>query len=167
MERVFEPKKWGRDPFAGSFESDVIHDSQGGQEDLESAWGSGRDECQYPEREGDVGRHGNRPPTRFHSSAVREEIEGRWNDHAADRRGDRERRLARGCQFARKRLTLDFQSDKEEEDRHEPIVDPLMNGERRPMSTPGKGNRRRQQAVIGVSLPGIGHDERHARAGDQ
>ena len=100
-------------------------------------------------------------------SAVRQEIDGSRDDHAADRRGDRQRRLARGRQFAGKRLAFDLQPDKEEEDRHEPVVDPLMHGERQRMPARGNGDRRRQQAVVGISPRRIGHDERGARAGDE
>ena len=65
--------------------------------------------------------------------------------------GDRQRRLARGRQFAGKRLAFDLQPDKEKEDGHQPVVDPLMNGERQRMPAPGNGDRRRQQAVVSIS----------------
>jgi hypothetical protein len=145
----------------------VIHDGQGRQEDLESTGGSGRDECQDAEREGDVGRHGNRPPTRLHRSTVCQEIDESRDEHPADRPGYRERRLARRCQLARKHLAFDFQPHKEEENRHEPIVDPLMHGERKPMTPTGNGDGRRQQGAVSFSPRRIGNDERGARAGDK
>ena len=55
-----------------------------------------------------------------------------------------QRRLARRRQFAGKRLAFDLQPDKEKEDGHEPVVDPLMNGERQRMPARGNGDRRRQ-----------------------
>jgi hypothetical protein len=75
--------------------------------------------------------------------------------------------VARGCQFTRKGLAFDFQPHKEEEDRHESIVDPLMNGERKPLTLSGNGDGRRQQAAVSISPPRIGNDERGARAGDK
>ena len=78
-----------------------------------------------------------------------------------------QRRLARGRQFAGKRLAFDLQPDKEKEDGHEPVVDPLMNGERQRMPARGNGDRRRQQTVVGVRPRRIGHDERGARARDK
>ena len=78
------------------------------------------------EREGDVGRHGNRPPSRLHAAAVRQEIDRRGDHHAADRAGDRQRCLAQGRQFAGQHLALDLQPDQQKEDRHQPVVDPLM-----------------------------------------
>ena len=72
-----------------------------------------------------------------------------------------------GGQSAGTRFTLDLQSAKEEKDGHEPIVDPLMNGERQPMLARGNGDRRRQQAVVSISPRRIRHDERGARARDK
>ena len=62
--------------------------------------------------------------------------------------GDRQRRLARGRQFAGQRLALDLQPDEEKEDGHQPVVDPLMKGERQHMPAAGNGDRRRPQAVV-------------------
>ena len=75
--------------------------------------------------------------------------------------------MARRGQFAGKRLAFDLQPDKEEEDRHEAVVDPLMNSERQRTLARGNGDRHRQKAVIRVSPPGIGHHERGARARDK
>ena len=58
--------------------------------------------------------------------AVRQEIDRSGDRHPADRAGDRQRRLARGRQFARQHLAFDLQPDQEKEDRHQPVVDPLM-----------------------------------------
>jgi len=62
----------------------------------------------------------------------------------------------RGRQFAGERLSFDLQSDNEKEDRHERIVDPLMNGERQFVSAGGNGDRRRQKTMVRVRPPGIG-----------
>ena len=128
----------------------VVDDGQRREEDLESAWRAWRDERQRAEREGDVGGHRNRPPSRRHSSAVGQGIDRGGDDHAADGRRDRQRRLARRRQFAGQRLTLDLQADQEKEDGHQAVVDPLMKGERQRMPAAGDGDRRRPQAVVGV-----------------
>jgi hypothetical protein len=42
-----------------------------------------------------------------------------------------------------------------------------MNGERKPVTSTGNGDGRRQQVVVSISPLRIGNDERSARTGDK
>ena len=59
------------------------------------------------------------------SSRVERQVDQRRNDHAADRREDRQHRLAANRQLADEELALDLEPDDEEEERHQQVVDPV------------------------------------------
>ena len=114
------------------------HDGERCQEDLESSGRPRRDQRERTEWEGDIGRHRNRPATHFDASTTGDEIDQCRDQHPTDRRDDGKRRLARRRQFADERLAFDLETDQQEEDCHERVVDPLVNGERQHM--PGAVN---------------------------
>jgi hypothetical protein len=58
--------------------------------------------------------------------AIQCEIEQRRKDHAAQRRHDGKGRLAKGGQLALYNLTFDFKSDHQKKQRHQSIINPVM-----------------------------------------
>ena len=78
------------------------------------------------EGEGDVRRHRYAPPGSTHRAEVDERVDRCGDDHPAQRRGYRESRLAERRKFADQELSLDFQSHQKEEQRHDTVVDPVM-----------------------------------------
>ena len=84
------------------------------------------DEREHAERERDVGRHRDAPaPWPPRPPGCTREVQERRDDHAADRRDHRQRRLPPVAQLAEDQLALDLEPDDEEEDRHQPVVDPV------------------------------------------
>ena len=65
-------------------------------------------------------------PARPAPPSVERDVDDRRHDHAADRRDDRQHRLARLGQLADDDLALDLEPDDEEEERHQPVVDPVL-----------------------------------------
>ena len=61
--------------------------------------------------------------------AVTAGVDGRRHDHAAERRNDREDDGAGVTEVAVDRLPLDLEPDEEEEDGHQGVVDPRLQGE--------------------------------------
>ena len=79
---------------------------------------------QHPEREGDVGRHGDAPTVGARAADVERQVEQRRDDHAAE--GAAAGRPPPGARAAgRDQLALDLQADDEEEQRHQAVVDPV------------------------------------------
>ena len=64
-------------------------------------------------------------PSRPVTAGVDGEVDQRRDDHPADGGDRRHRRLPAVAQLAVDQLALDLQADDEEEDRHQPVVDPL------------------------------------------
>ena len=78
------------------------------------------------DRESGVGRHRYPPPRRRAGSGGDRRKIATGSDHAAERGEDRQRRRARMAQVADDQLALDLERDDEEEDRHQPVVDPVL-----------------------------------------
>ncbi len=103
---------------------DVIDDRDSGEKHLQTDGNAWTDQRQDPQSERDVGRHGNSPTGRAGSARVDEAVDRRRDDHPTQRRPGRQRRLARLGQLAHQRFALDLQTDHEEEDGHQAVVDP-------------------------------------------
>ena len=86
-------------------------------------------------------------------------------DHAAERGERRQRRGARG-RAARPidELALDLQPDDEEEERHQPVVDPVVQVEREPEPM---RSCLVPEVLVGVAQRGVGPDQRDDRRGEQ
>ena len=147
--------------------ADIVHDRERRQEDLESGWRARRHHGQRPEREGDVGGHGHRPAALGDAAAARHQVDQHRDDHAADRRRDRQRRLARGRELSREGLPFDLEADQQEEDRHQPVVDPLMNRQRQLVAGRADRDGRRPEAVVRVRPTGIGGHHGGAGTGEE
>ncbi len=103
----------------------VVDDREGGHEDAQSERCSLAEQGEDAEREGDVRRHRDAPAgSPRAASGDSEEDRGR-HDGASHGGCDRQRRPACGGELADQDLALDLEADDEEEDGHEPVVDPV------------------------------------------
>ena len=101
---------------------------------------------QHAEGEGDVGRHRDAPAARSGSPGADDgEVDQRRQHRAADGRGDRQRGPADRRQLADEHLALDLEADDEEEDRHQPVVDPVEQRQRERDVADADGQVRRPQ----------------------
>ncbi len=105
--------------------AEIVEHGERHQEDLEPDRDPFAEERQHAEREGDVGRRGNRPAAdAYRIIPVEPGIDGGRHDHAAERGDGRQRDLARVREFAHHGLALDLEAHQQEEDRHQQVVDP-------------------------------------------
>ena len=112
--------------------ADVVDDGEGEEEDTELRGKETSQQREHAEREGDVGGEGNPPAAAVLPRAVEGEEDEGGHDHPADGRHHGKRRLPRLAQLAMDDLSLDFEADNEEEDRHQAVVDPFFEGEMNP-----------------------------------
>ena len=110
--------------------ADVVDDRRRGQEDAELDRHPGPEHHEERHREGGVGRHRHAPAVRPGPRGDQPGVDQRRRGHAAERRRDRQRRGARAGEMADGELALDLEADDQEEDRQEPVVDPVQ--ERQP-----------------------------------
>ena len=82
------------------------------------------------------------------------------------RRRPAARRAARLAQLALDELALDLEADDEEEDRHQAVVDPVLQVERRARSSPRPMTARCARGRVGVLPRRVGPDQRDDRGGD-
>ncbi len=104
--------------------AEIVHDRQGQQEDLERQADSIAEQRQDAEGERDVGRHRDTPTPDARCPGVECDEDERGHDHATERRGDRKGGSPPALQLADDEFALDLETDEEEEDRHEQVVDP-------------------------------------------
>ncbi len=105
---------------------DVVRDRECREEHLQGVGNPRPQQGQHAQRERDVGRHRHAPARRARATGVQRDVDRRRNDHAADRGDNRQRGATKRGQLADDELTLDLESNDEEEDRHERVVDPVL-----------------------------------------
>ena len=112
-----------------------------------NSFASGRtrdpEQREHAERERDVGGHGHAPPVRALAAGVPRGVDERRHDHPAERGDRRQRGVSAIAELALDELALDLESDDEEEQRHEPVVDPVAEGQRPEVDAPDVRVRRR------------------------
>src|SRR5262249_1796841 len=74
--------------------------------------------------ERDVSRHRDAPPGYRRLTPLQRQVDSRGHDHSAEGGNDRQRRLAQRAQLPRDDFPFDFQPDDEEEEGHQPVIDP-------------------------------------------
>jgi hypothetical protein len=104
--------------------AEVVDDRQGEQEQLEHRRHARGDHGEHAEGEGDVGRHRHAPAGRAGAARVEGGVDRRRQQHATGRRHHRQGRPPPGAQLPVDQLTLEFQADHQEEQGHQPLVDP-------------------------------------------
>ena len=82
-------------------------------------------------------------PRRARAAGVERGEDERRHDHPAERRDAGQRGPARLAELAVDHLALDLEADDEEEEGHQPVVDPRTDRERPQVRAPGLGVRRR------------------------
>lgn len=110
--------------------AEVVEDGDTCQQDLEGTWNARSEQREDAEREGDIGRRGNCPAIGDAVAAVRdgEKDEGGQGHPTSRRYAGQDATSPRG-EFAADHLALDLQANEEKEDRHQTIVDPVLDGE--------------------------------------
>jgi len=106
--------------------AEIIDDRQGGEEDLQTGRRAAAEQGEHAYGKGDVGGHRDRPADHGRRAMRQRHIDQGRHDHAPDSGGGRQRGLAHGAQLAEQHLALDLESDQQEEDGHQAVVDPVV-----------------------------------------
>ena len=109
---------------------DVVDDHEGEQEHAQPGRAVAADEREHTECERGVGADRDAPALRVGGTAVEGEVDQRGRDDAADRGDDRGGETASLAQLAHVELAPDLEADDEEEEGHQPVVDPVAQLER-------------------------------------
>ena len=133
--------------------TDVVGHRQRDQEQPEAGAGLGPDQGQQGQHERGVGGHHHAPGVGGRRTGVDGQEDDRGDGQAGDRRDDRDRGPAAVGQLADGELPLDLQTDREEEQRHQPVVDPVLEVE--------------DQLVRSDQHPGLEMPERVVRGADR
>ena len=108
----------------------VVHGGEGEQKRRHAARHFIFKKVVHSHGERDVRRHRNRPTRRHRrrrrARIITRQIHPHGHQHPAQRADARQRRLLQASQRAVHELALDLQPDGEEENRHQPLVDPVM-----------------------------------------
>jgi hypothetical protein len=141
--------------------------AEGGEEHLEGHRRLVAQQGQDPKGEGYVGGHRDPPARRALRASVDGEVDQRRHQGPAQSRGDGQRRVARRGQLAHEHLALDLEADYKEENRHEPVVDPVgeVLGDRKVAYA--YGQLRVPQRGIARAPRGVGPHEGHRGGDDQ
>ncbi|SAX69478.1 Uncharacterised protein [Klebsiella pneumoniae] len=108
----------------------VVQNSQRRQENFQRGRYATAQQCQYPERKGNVRGGRNCPASEgFIAARIKPYVNGRRHGHPAQRGKSRQRALAPGGKLTGEKLALDFQADHHEEHGHQGVVYPVLNGE--------------------------------------
>ena len=124
-------------------------------------------ERQDAERERDVRRHRDAPASGGRGAEVHERVEERRDDHAAERRADRQHHRGLRAQLAKEELALDLEPDDEEEHGHEAVVDPMREAHLEPEAARADAERRVQEMLVCRPKRRIREQERDDGAREQ
>ena len=106
------------------------------------------------------------------------EVDQRGDDHPADRRDDRRREAPALAQLPHVELTADLEPDHEEEERHQPVVDPVEQVERQ-LVVPERDRQVRVPELLVAGAPRVSsprparptvareQDDRRSRSGSR
>ena len=119
------------------------------------------------ERERGVRRHRRSPAVGARAAGVEREIDHDRNGHAPERRRRGNRQPPTFAQLAEVELALGLEPDDQEEQRHQPLVDPVAQVERDAVAADRHRQLRGPQRFIGVRPRRVGPDEREHGAGQQ
>ena len=127
----------------------VVDDRHRGEEQLERRRRAIPEQRQHADGESDVGRGRYGPaigqvrPRRRH-----QQIDDRGENHARRRRQHRQPAPVPGGQATVEKFPLDLQPDDQEEDRHQPIIDPQMDRHRPKLGRQRRPDLRMHQIMI-------------------
>ena len=103
----------------------VVDDGHGEDEGAQAGGVARPDEREHPQRERGVGGHRRAPGAVRSPARVDRQEDGDRDDHPAQPGHDRQHQPAAVAQVAEVELAARLQADDEEEQRHEPVVDPV------------------------------------------
>jgi hypothetical protein len=115
------------------------------------------------QRERRVGRHRDAPALRGRAPEVEREVDRRRGAHAADRRQQREHQPPALAKVAEVELTPRLQTQHEEEERHQPAVHPLAQGQLDPPAAEVDREHGLPQPLVGRGVDVHPHERRHGR----
>jgi hypothetical protein len=118
-------------------------------------------EQSQPERR--VGRHRDTPALGGRAAEVEREVDRRRGAHAADRRQQREHEAPPLAKVAEVDLTPRLETQHEEEERHQPAVDPLAQRQLDPVAAEVDGEHGLPQLLVGRGVDVHPHERRHRR----
>ena len=145
---------------------EVVDDGQRQQEGAHAAGQVGADDGQHRQREGDVGRGGDRPALEGAVGAEGDQhVDQRRHGHAAGGGQDRQRGALGVAQVAGHELALELEPDDEEEDREQPVGGPGPEAEVEVEG--GRTDREVAQRLVGAAGGGVDPDQRHHGAEQQ
>ncbi|MCZ7685692.1 MAG: hypothetical protein M5U28_45695 [Sandaracinaceae bacterium] len=148
--------------------ADVVDDREGRQEHLEARRDAIAQHREHAEREGDVGGHGDAPARALGTARVDREVDQRGHEHAADGGDGRQARLAHRRELPGHELALDLEAHDEEEDPHQAVVDPVVDGLLQRRARQLHARLEVQQVVVGLRVGRVGpHDRDQGRAEEQ
>ena len=133
-------------------------------------WYSRAEDHQDRDRERDVGRHRDRPPTTPGTAGIDRREEQRGDDHPAECSEYGETRIAAIAQLTADQLTLDLQTDHEEEHGHQAVVDPMTEVFGQRESSPPERQVAAPEVVVGPARRvgpherGQGRSQQHGSA---
>jgi hypothetical protein len=104
---------------------DVVGDGQCQQEDPQLGRDPRPDDRQRAEHEGGVGRDHHAPAASRVAGRGNRQVDQRRHDHAADSGDRRDRHAPAIGQLADRQLAAHLEPDHEEEQRHQPVADPV------------------------------------------
>ena len=105
--------------------ADVVDDGEREQEQLQRRRDAAAEQAEHADGHRDVGGHRDAPAVDGVAAGVDREVDQGGDQHPADRGDGRERGASGLPQLALDELALDLEPDDEEEQRHQPVVDPL------------------------------------------
>jgi hypothetical protein len=139
---------------------DVVDNGKRSQEDLQPQWDAVTKESQHAEGEGDVGRHGDAPTGSSRRTPVQQAVDHGRDEHTTERGNGRQGRASGRGQLADKQLALDLQTNDEEKDRHQPVVDPMMKRHREMEMDRPERKLGRPHCVVGLTPRCVGPEQR-------
>ena len=144
--------------------AEIVDDGERRQEHLQGERHAAAERGQHAQRKGDVGGGRDRPAAqRRRIAPVEGDVEGGRHRHAADGAGDRQRHLRGLRQRALHDLALDLEPDQQEEERHQPVVDPQHQRLAEIDELPGEAEPGVEQALDRAGEWRIGQDQRQQR----
>jgi len=145
----------------------VVDDGKGGEKGLERSRDPIPYQGQHPEGKGNVRCHGNTDAGLGRGPLVTKKMEESGQGHAAEGGKGGQSGLARAGEFADVEFAFDFEPDQKKEHRHQPVVDPVSDGQLQIKPGPGKTDFVLPEFQISRPQGGIGQEKRRDRGQDQ
>ena len=141
---------------------EVVEHRERQQEHAHPGGGAGGEQRQHAEREGGVGRHRRPPPVPAGAPGVEREVDRDRDQDAADGGRRREHDPPALPQLPEVELALGLEPHHQEEQRHQPLVDPVAQVERHAGAADVDRHHGRPGGLVGARRE-VGPQQRHDR----